>query len=123
MSPIDPISPIGFLCGTLAHLKATIPLAFIFRCRCENQRPRREVLIGRRSMAQTPTPAELLWAELQAGHASSLADLFALFRPRLRQMVRLRMDPRIAARVDPSDVLQEAYLDAARQLGHYLKQP
>lgn len=74
-------------------------------------------------MAQTPVSPEALWAQLQAGHASRLADLFALFRPRLRQMVRLRMDSRIAARLDPSDVLQEAYLDAARQLGHYLKQP
>jgi RNA polymerase sigma-70 factor (ECF subfamily) len=38
-------------------------------------------------------------------------------------MVRLRMDPRMTARVDPSDVLQEAYLDAARQIGSYLEQP
>jgi RNA polymerase sigma-70 factor (ECF subfamily) len=38
-------------------------------------------------------------------------------------MVRLRMDGRLAARVDVSDVLQEAYLDAARQVESYLRQP
>jgi RNA polymerase sigma-70 factor (ECF subfamily) len=38
-------------------------------------------------------------------------------------MVRLRMDARLAARIDVSDVLQDAYLDAARQLQGYLRQP
>jgi RNA polymerase sigma-70 factor (ECF subfamily) len=38
-------------------------------------------------------------------------------------MVRLRLDRRLQGRVDPSDVLQEAYLDAAEQLPHYLKKP
>ena len=33
------------------------------------------------------------------------------------------MDRRVAGRVDPSDVLQEAYLDASRQLEQYLAEP
>jgi RNA polymerase sigma-70 factor (ECF subfamily) len=37
-------------------------------------------------------------------------------------MVRLRMDRRLQGRVDPSDVLQEAYLDVARQLPSYVQQ-
>jgi RNA polymerase sigma-70 factor (ECF subfamily) len=36
-------------------------------------------------------------------------------------MVAVRMDPRMAARVDPSDVVQEALGDAARHLDDYLK--
>jgi RNA polymerase sigma-70 factor (ECF subfamily) len=52
-----------------------------------------------------------------------LAALFDYYRPRLRQMLRLRMDGRMAARIDASDVLQEAYLDAARQVQGYLQQP
>ena len=44
-------------------------------------------------------------------------------RERLRRMVQLRMDRRVAGRVDPSDVLQEAYLDASRQLDQYLADP
>jgi RNA polymerase sigma-70 factor (ECF subfamily) len=44
-------------------------------------------------------------------------------RARLRRMVALRLDRRVAARVDPSDVVQEALLDAARNLDDYLRQP
>ena len=40
-----------------------------------------------------------------------LAAAFTYFRPRLRQMVNLRLDRRLQSRVDPSDVLQEAFLD------------
>lgn len=54
------------------------------------------------------------------GDESALAELFQHYRARLRQMVRLRLDRRLAGRVDPSDVVQEAYLDAARQLPAYL---
>lgn len=50
----------------------------------------------------------------------ALAELFALHRPRLRRMVEVRMDDRVAGRVDPSDVLQEVFLDASRQLPAYL---
>src|SRR5947209_235308 len=57
------------------------------------------------------------------GDADALAALFGRYRKRLRQMVRLRLDRRLQGRVDPSDVLQEAYLDVAAQLPHYLKKP
>jgi RNA polymerase sigma-70 factor, ECF subfamily len=60
---------------------------------------------------------------LRGGKSSALAELYQHYRPRLRQMVQLRIDPRLAARVDPSDVLQEAFLDAARQVDNYLKDP
>ncbi len=42
------------------------------------------------------------------------------YRGRLRQMVAVRLDPRLAARFDPSDVVQEALLDAAKNLSEYL---
>ena len=32
-------------------------------------------------------------------------------------MVKLRMDRRLQGRIDPSDVLQDAYLDIARRTG------
>src|SRR5262249_22618301 len=41
---------------------------------------------------------------------------------RLTHMVRVRMDRRLAARVDPSDVVQEALADAAQKLSGYLRQ-
>jgi RNA polymerase sigma-70 factor (ECF subfamily) len=74
-------------------------------------------------MSAESAEAEPWLRSLREGEPGALAALFHYFRPRLRQTVRLRMDPRLQARVDASDVLQEAYLDAARQLHSYLRDP
>ena len=66
---------------------------------------------------------QALLDRLARGERDVLAALFEHYRPGLRKMVQLRLDPRLAARLDPSDVLQEAYLDANGQLDHYLRQP
>ena len=50
------------------------------------------------------------------GDRQAWADLLNAHRPRLRRMVALRLDRRLQGRLDPSDVIQEAYLDAARRL-------
>jgi RNA polymerase sigma-70 factor (ECF subfamily) len=65
-------------------------------------------------------PDDLLIDRAAAGDSAALAELFGRYRQRLRAMVRLRMDRRLQGRVDPSDVLQEAYLDVAQQLSTYL---
>lgn len=44
-------------------------------------------------------------------------------RERLRRMVSLRLDRRLQGRVDPSDVVQESFIDAARRLPDYLRNP
>jgi len=54
------------------------------------------------------------------GHAA-LAELFTRHRLRLRRMVDMRLDRRVAGRVDASDVLQEAFVDASKQLERYLE--
>ena len=64
-------------------------------------------------------PDKSLGSLQQGGHAA-LADLFSQNRDRLRRMVQMRMDARMAGRVDASDVLQETFLDASRQLQGYL---
>jgi RNA polymerase sigma-70 factor (ECF subfamily) len=38
-------------------------------------------------------------------------------------MVKLRLDRRLQARIDPSDVIQEAYIEAVTRLEDYLRQP
>ncbi len=58
-----------------------------------------------------------------AGDDDALAELFGRYRKCLRTMGRLRMDRRLQGRVDPSDVLQEAYLDVAQQLPSYHAKP
>jgi len=51
--------------------------------------------------------------------ARDLGPLLEEFRPRLRRMVALRLDPRLRSRIDCSDVLQEAFVDATRRLREY----
>jgi RNA polymerase sigma-70 factor, ECF subfamily len=56
---------------------------------------------------------------LKRGDVEALAALFAEHRERLWRMVGFRMDRRLLGRVDPDDVLQEAYLAAAQRIGHF----
>jgi RNA polymerase sigma-70 factor (ECF subfamily) len=70
----------------------------------------------------TNDPSELL-RRAGAGDAQALNELLALYRDRLRGMVRLRLNRRLQGRVDPSDVLQEAYLEICRGLPDYLRSP
>ena len=67
-------------------------------------------------------PSELL-RRIAAGDGGATAELFAAYRDRLRLMVRLRLDRRLQGRLDPSDVLQEAYLDVARRAPEYAANP
>jgi RNA polymerase sigma-70 factor (ECF subfamily) len=58
-----------------------------------------------------------------AGDGESWQALVDGSRHRLRRMVAFRLDQRLCGRVDPSDVLQDAYLEAWRDLGSYLNRP
>jgi RNA polymerase sigma-70 factor (ECF subfamily) len=64
-----------------------------------------------------------LLRQVAAGDQTVWGDLLERHRPRLRRMVELRLDPRLQGRLDPSDVIQEAYLTASEQLADYLKNP
>jgi RNA polymerase sigma-70 factor (ECF subfamily) len=69
-----------------------------------------------------PDTNELIQRARQ-GDATAQQLLLVRHERRLRQMVRLRMDRRLAARVDPSDVVQEGLADAALGLSEYLRRP
>jgi RNA polymerase sigma-70 factor (ECF subfamily) len=56
-----------------------------------------------------------------AGDGAALASLWQRHRPRLRRMIQLRLDRRLRSRVDPSDILQEAYIDLAARLPDYAR--
>jgi RNA polymerase sigma-70 factor (ECF subfamily) len=58
-----------------------------------------------------------------AGEQDVWGELLTRHQERLRCMVALRLDHRLQGRIDPSDVLQESYLEASRQLAAYLKDP
>lgn len=61
--------------------------------------------------------------KLRAGGESAMAELFSQHRQQLEQMISFRMDSRLRGRIDPSDVLQEAYLQIAQRLDGYLENP
>jgi len=72
--------------------------------------------------AEMSDPSELL-RRAGAGDSQALSDLFTRYRDRLRWMVRLRLNRRLQGRVDPSDVIQEAYLEISKNLPEYLRDP
>jgi RNA polymerase sigma-70 factor (ECF subfamily) len=74
-------------------------------------------------MSDDPSATANLLRRAGAGDAVALGELLNSYRSRLRRMVRLRLDPRLAGRIDPSDVLQEAYLEASQRLADYLRDP
>jgi RNA polymerase sigma-70 factor (ECF subfamily) len=57
-----------------------------------------------------------------AGDRSARDQLLDQYREKLTRMVAVRLDRRLAARVDPSDVVQEALADAACRLDDYLRE-
>lgn len=61
--------------------------------------------------------------QAREGDGDAAGRLLDRHRPYLRQFVELRLDRRLRARVDPSDVVQEAQLEATRRLPEYLRQP
>jgi RNA polymerase sigma-70 factor (ECF subfamily) len=68
-----------------------------------------------------PDTAELL---RRAGGGDRLARgaLLQRHRARLRRLIALRLDPRLAARIDPSDVVQEVLVEADRRLDRYVSE-
>lgn len=74
-------------------------------------------------MVSSDSSADVLVGRLRNGEEQVLAELFSYYRHRLRRMVDFRLDGRLRGRVDPSDVLQEAYLAAAQRVEHFAKKP
>src|SRR6266852_1878314 len=64
----------------------------------------------------------LLQAAAQ-GAQKEWGALLERHRQRLRRMVALRLDQRLQGRIDASDVIQDAYLEASTRLEDYLRQP
>lgn len=61
--------------------------------------------------------------KLVQGGDAALGELFEFYRGRLERIVEFRIDPRLHGRVDPDDVLQEAWLNASRRLQEFLSNP
>ena len=72
-------------------------------------------------MAVSPNDTEQLLDRAGRGDATARQQLLARHRDRLRRMVALRLDRRLAARVDPSDIVQESLAEAHQHLSEYLR--
>lgn len=74
-------------------------------------------------MTRTHQPdTEQLLRRAAAGDPTATGQLLQRHRKRLRRMVAVHMDRRLAARVDPSDVVQEALAEATCRLVKYLRE-
>ncbi len=71
-------------------------------------------------MGDDPSETLELIERARAGDQSAFEELFDRHRGRLRKAIALRLDRRVAARVDASDVLQETYMEAFQRLPKYL---
>jgi RNA polymerase sigma-70 factor (ECF subfamily) len=72
-------------------------------------------------MANQAGDSDTLLALATSGDERALAELFSRYRDRMKRMVKLRLDRRLSGRIDPSDVVQEAFLEASRRLPEYVQ--
>jgi RNA polymerase sigma-70 factor (ECF subfamily) len=72
--------------------------------------------------AENASEIDRLLRRAADGDQASWGELLTRHRERLRRMVAFRLDQRLQGRIDPSDVLQEVYLEASQHLAEYLRQ-
>ncbi len=73
-------------------------------------------------MTKAEPDTEQLIEQASRGDDAARQQLLGRHRDRLRRMVACHLDPRLSARIDPSDVVQEALAAAARELSDYLRE-
>ena len=78
-------------------------------------------LRGPVAMKPNSLETEELLRHAAAGDDWAVSGLFERHRGRLRRMIAARLDRRIAARVDPSDVVQEALGEASGRLAAFVR--
>jgi RNA polymerase sigma-70 factor (ECF subfamily) len=72
-------------------------------------------------MANHDLETRILLQQVRDGDADAMQQLLGRHRNRLLRMVNVRMDPRLNPRIDASDVVQEALMEATRKLPDYLE--
>ena len=68
-----------------------------------------------------PDEMQALLMQARAGDRHAFEQLFSRQRENLHQFIDLHLDPRIRARVDTSDVVQEAQMEAFQRLEDFCK--
>jgi RNA polymerase sigma-70 factor (ECF subfamily) len=65
---------------------------------------------------------ERLIEQARGGEERALSELFQRHQPRLVRMVELRLDPTLRRRLDPADVVQEAWVDVVERFPQWCEQ-
>jgi RNA polymerase sigma-70 factor, ECF subfamily len=79
------------------------------------------MLMPDNAMPEEADETQELLVRIQGGDARALDELFARHRGLVHRTVARRIEPSLRARVDPSDVVQEAQLDAALRLSDFIE--
>ncbi len=74
-------------------------------------------------MPNTEDDLQPLLDRAAGGEESAMSELLERYRPQLKKMVRVRLNQRLRGRVDESDVVQDACLEAAKRLREYVAKP
>jgi RNA polymerase sigma-70 factor, ECF subfamily len=74
-------------------------------------------------MTDSASGADELLQRAAAGDGQAWGLVLTEHADRLRRMVAFRLDPRLQGRIDASDVLQEAFLQAATHRADYFRNP
>ena len=72
-------------------------------------------------MSDLSSETDVLIAHAESGDPHALGELLLRYRERLLRVVSFRMDRRLQGRVDPSDVVQEAYVEATQRFSDFLR--
>lgn len=65
---------------------------------------------------------EALLSRAANGDRAAGQQLLLRYRDRLKRMVEVHLDRRVASRLDPSDIVQEALAEAAQKLSSYMSE-
>jgi RNA polymerase sigma-70 factor, ECF subfamily len=75
------------------------------------------------AMTSDPEDLDRLLQLAADGDPASWTALLQRYGDRLRRLVAFRLDGRLQGRVDPSDVIQDIYLEAWQHLRDYVRRP
>jgi RNA polymerase sigma-70 factor (ECF subfamily) len=75
------------------------------------------------SVVADSAETQRLLGQVRAGEPGATDRLLARHRPFVYRLVELHLSPKLRARVDPSDVVQETQMEALRRLEQYLEHP
>jgi len=72
-------------------------------------------------MADEAPQIEVLLARAAAGESLAWGALLTTHQQRLVRMVAFRIDPRLSGRLDPADIVQEAFVEASKHRDDYFR--